>query len=65
MEGQDNYDYGNTGDMGSYDPNAVAAPADPYAGLNDEQRAALEEEFKVELAKVCWLLMSHLLICSK
>lgn len=56
MEGQEmNYDYSaNQGvDMtGAYDPNAMAQPQDPYAGLNDEQRVALEEEFKVELAKV-------------
>jgi hypothetical protein len=56
MEGQDmNYDYSsNAGvDMsGGYDPNAMVQPQDPYAGLNDEQRIALEEEFRVELAKV-------------
>jgi len=50
-----NYDYTNTtgADYATYDPNATATipPSDPYAGLNDEQRAALEEEFRAELAK--------------
>lgn len=44
-----------TGQEAAYDPNAVAGDAattDPYAGLDDQQREALQEQFRAELAKV-------------
>lgn len=43
-----------TGQEAAYDPNAAVAgdATDPYAGLDDQQREALQEQFRAELAKV-------------
>ena len=50
MEGQETYDYQPTGNEMGYDPNATQ-PEDPYAGLDEEGKAALQEQFRLELAK--------------
>lgn len=49
MEAQDNYEYQTAGNEMGYDPNAVQE--DPYAGLDEDGKAALQEEFRQELAK--------------
>ena len=49
MEAQDAYAYPT--DV-QYDDNSInQPPTDPYAGLDEQQRAQLEEEFRQELTK--------------
>lgn len=51
MEGQENYDYQPAGNEMGYETGSSVPLDDPYAGLDEEGKAALQEEFRQELAK--------------
>lgn len=46
----------------AYDPNAAVPAMDPYAGMDAEQRAVAEAEFRAELAKVSIIISWGLLL---
>ena len=51
MESQDTYEYQSTTNELGYETSGAVQSDDPYAGLDEDGKAALQEEFRLELAK--------------